>query len=90
MDTHLFLANLQCWFNIFYVFVLPVLAGIVLRSLLGHRRFAWLLTAVFGVLAAVLIWWVKTTPQYGHEGPSLLAVQLSLIAFGSLLTGLIH
>ena len=87
-DIVLFFAKLQVCFNIFYVFILPVLTGIVVRKLLGRHRYAWVLTAVFGILAAALVIWVQTTHQHGYEGPSLLAVQLSLMALSSFALGL--
>ncbi|MDY5612099.1 hypothetical protein [Dysosmobacter sp.] len=88
MDMVLFLGKLQSWFNIFYIFILPFLGGIQLRLLLRRRKYAWVLTAVFGILAVSLLWWVKTTPQRGYEGPGLFSLQLLLITLGSLLTGL--
>ena len=88
MDMVLFLAKLQSWFNIYLVFILPFLGGIQLRLLLRRRKYAWVLTAVFGILAASLLWWVKTTPQCGYEGPGLFALQLLLLTLGSFLTGL--
>ena len=88
MDKVLFLGKLQSWFNIFYIFILPFLGGIQLRLLLRRRKYAWVLTAVFGILAVSLLWWVKTTPQRGYEGPGLFSLQLLLITLGSLLTGL--
>ena len=88
MDMVLFLGKLQSWFNIFYIFILPFLGGIQLRLLLRRRKYAWVLTAVFGILAVSLLWWVKTTPQRGYEGPGLFSLQLLLITLGSLLPGL--
>ena len=88
MDTFLFLAKLQIWFNIYLVFILPFLGGVELRFLLRRCKYAWVLTAVFGILAVSLLWWVKTTPQHGYEGPGLFALQLLLLTLGSLLTGL--
>ncbi len=88
MDMVLFLGKLQSWFNIFYIFILPFLGGIQLRLLLRRRKYAWVLTAVFDILAVSLLWWVKTTPQRGYEGPGLFSLQLLLITLGSLLTGL--
>lgn len=72
-----------------YLFVLPVLAGSLLRLACRRFRRGWVLTAVWALCAAAM-WLVSLFPPIrGNEQYALRAVQLTCAAAGSLLTGLV-
>lgn len=70
------------------ILALPLLAGILVRTLLRRRARAWIFTAGAAVLAVALVFWARTNPIPGNEGPALLALQAVFMTMGSGLTGL--
>ena len=79
----------QIYLNLFFIFVLPPLVGILLRLLLKRQRYAWALTALWAGASLLLFLWASTNPLPVSEGPGLYAIQAAGLTAGALVAGLI-
>lgn len=75
--------------NYIFLFIAPFFIGTAIRFLCQHTKRAYLITAVFTVLA--VIGWVifYTVPSHGSELYGIIALLITSVAIGALLTGLI-
>ena len=71
------------------ILAFPLLAGILVRSLLRKKKRAWIFTAAAAMLAVALVVWARTNPIPGSEGPALMALQALCLTLGAGMPGLI-
>ena len=74
--------------NIFIIFVLPFLLGIIIRLLFMKSLRDYLVTVVFGIIALIL--WGNAMLNFipGNEGLGLIATMGTFAFLGSLATGI--
>ena len=79
----------QIIINYLFIFGLPIIVGLVVRSLLKRFNKAYFATVAFAVLA--LAGWivVNVVPLHGSEMYGILATQATIAFVSSLLTGLV-
>ena len=70
----------QIYFNIFCIFILPALIGLVLGIILWRLKGTYVISAVLIFISA--IWWyvMPHINTHGNEGPGLLLWMYSLFA----------
>lgn len=80
-------SELQIVLNILEVFVLPPLAGIILRAIFLKKQKGFLVSAVLGVLTAGAAVWAFAIPSHGDETPGIIFCMAGLATVGALLCG---
>lgn len=75
--------------NALYIFVIPLLIGIIIRFLCRHIKRAYFITVIFMILAGVA--WIAyyVIPSHGSELYGIIAIRITCVAAGMLLMGLI-
>lgn len=69
----------QIYYNLFFIYVLPVFLGFLLGICLWKLRKTYILSAL--LLFASMVWWciLPHINTHGSEGPGLLALMFSLM-----------
>ena len=76
----------QILFNIFMVYILPVIIGIVVRVTVRKIRKPFVVTIGL-ILLAALMWMIAVVvPNHGSEGSGIMAMMATCLALGALIT----
>lgn len=79
----------QILFNIFMVYILPVIIGIAVRVVVRKMRKPFIVTVGL-ILLAVVMWAIAViVPSHGSEGNGIMAMMATCLAVGALVAGLI-
>ncbi len=74
--------------NIFTIFVLPLLIGMLIRLVFVKWKKGYILSCVFALLSIVVWIWTKTLVNHGADGTvMLLAWMTAMLVIGSLIVG---
>lgn len=79
----------QILFNVFMVFILPVVIGIAVRVAVRKMRKSFIITGGL-ILLAVVMWVIAVSiPSHGSEANEIFAMMTTCLAIGALVAGLI-
>lgn len=79
----------QILFNIFMVYILPVIIGIAVRVAVRKMRKPFIVTVGL-ILLAVVMWAIAViVPSHGSEGNGIMAMMATCLALGAVITGVI-
>ncbi|MBO4338497.1 MAG: hypothetical protein J5877_01080 [Clostridia bacterium] len=73
--------------NIFLIFIIPFVLGIVFRSLFYKKKKGWIVSAVAGGLVLITAIINIVVYTHGNEALALILIQSVCALIGSLLTG---
>lgn len=79
----------QIYFNLFMLYALPALMGIVLRLIFIKWKRGYVITGVTALLTAALWLRAELINTHGSEGPAILALMAGMMTAGALLVGAI-
>ena len=79
----------QILFNIFMVFVLPAMIGVIVGVAISKMRKPFVVTGGLILIAAVMWVIAVVVPNHGNEASGIMAVITTCLALGAFITGVI-